>query len=60
MADELKMDVREKLVERHGTGGLTMDVREKLVGLCEDLETLPCCDTYEVQEWKVSRNENRL
>ena len=26
-----------------------MDVREKLVDLCEDLETLPCCDTYEGQ-----------
>ena len=26
-----------------------MDVREKLVELCEDLETLPCCDTYEGQ-----------
>ena len=26
-----------------------MDVREKLVELCEDLETLPCCDTYEEQ-----------
>ena len=26
-----------------------MDVREKLVELCEDLGTLPCCDTYEGQ-----------
>ena len=26
-----------------------MDDREKLVELCEDLETLPCCDTYEGQ-----------
>ena len=26
-----------------------MDVREKLVELCEDLETLPCCATYEEQ-----------
>ena len=26
-----------------------MDVREKLVELCEDLETLPCCSTYEEQ-----------
>ena len=26
-----------------------MDVREKLMELCEDLETLPCCDTYEGQ-----------
>ena len=26
-----------------------MDVREKLVELCEDLETSPCCDTYEGQ-----------
>lgn len=26
-----------------------MDVREKLAELCEDLETLPCCDTYEGQ-----------
>ena len=26
-----------------------MNVREKLVALCEDLETLPCCDTYEGQ-----------
>ena len=26
-----------------------MEVREKLVELCEDLETLPCCDTYEGQ-----------
>ena len=26
-----------------------MDVKEKLVELCEDLETLPCCDTYEGQ-----------
>ena len=26
-----------------------MDVREKLVELCKDLETLPCCDTYEGQ-----------
>ena len=26
-----------------------MDVRGKLVELCEDLETLPCCDTYEGQ-----------
>ena len=25
------------------------DVREKLVELCEDLETLPCCSTYEEQ-----------
>ena len=45
-----------------------MDVREKLVELCEDLETLPCCDTYEgqaeyliangvtVQEW-ISVND---
>ena len=45
-----------------------MDVREKLVALCEDLETLPCCDTYEgqaeyliangvtVQEW-ISVND---
>ena len=28
---------------------MTMDVRKKLVELCEDLETLPCCDTYEGQ-----------
>ena len=46
-----------------------MDVREKLVELCEDLETLPCCDTYEgqaeylisngvtVQEWISVDNE---
>ena len=45
-----------------------MDVRKKLVELCEDLETLPCCDTYEgqakyllshgvtVQEW-ISVND---
>ena len=26
-----------------------MDVKKKLVELCEDLETLPCCDTYEGQ-----------
>ena len=26
-----------------------MDVMEKLVELCEDLETLPCCNTYEGQ-----------
>ena len=26
-----------------------MDVREKLVELCEDLEILPCCATYEEQ-----------
>ena len=26
-----------------------MNVKEKLVELCEDLETLPCCDTYEGQ-----------
>ena len=26
-----------------------MDVREKLVELCEDLETLPCCNNYEGQ-----------
>ena len=26
-----------------------MDVREKLMELCEDLGTLPCCDTYEEQ-----------
>ena len=26
-----------------------MDVREKLVELCKDLETLPCCYTYEGQ-----------
>ena len=26
-----------------------MDVREKLVELCEDLETLPSCATYEEQ-----------
>ena len=26
-----------------------MNDREKLVVLCEDLETLPCCDTYEGQ-----------
>ena len=26
-----------------------MEVREKLVELCEDLENLPCCDTYEGQ-----------
>ena len=26
-----------------------MDVREKLVELCEDLETLPCCENYEGQ-----------
>lgn len=26
-----------------------MNVREKLVELCEDLEILPCCDTYEGQ-----------
>ena len=32
-----------------------MDVREKLVELCEDLETLPCCDTYEGQaEYLIS------
>ena len=32
-----------------------MDVREKLVELCEDLETLPCCDTYEEQaEYLIS------
>ena len=32
-----------------------MDVREKLVDLCEDLETLPCCDTYEGQaEYLIS------
>ena len=24
-------------------------IKEKLVELCEDLETLPCCDTYEGQ-----------
>ena len=32
-----------------------MDVKEKLVELCEDLETLPCCDTYEGQaEYLIS------
>ena len=32
-----------------------MDVREKLVELCEDFETLPCCDTYEGQaEYLIS------
>ena len=32
-----------------------MDVREKLAELCEDLETLPCCDTYEGQaEYLIS------
>ena len=32
-----------------------MDVKEKLVELCEDLETLPCCDTYEAQaEYLIS------
>ena len=32
-----------------------MDVRENLVELCEDLETLPCCDTYEGQaEYLIS------
>ena len=32
-----------------------MDVREKLVELCENLETLPCCDTYEGQaEYLIS------
>ena len=32
-----------------------MDVREKLVELCEDLETLPCCSTYEEQaEYLIS------
>ena len=32
-----------------------MDVREKLVELCEDLETLPCGDTYERQaEYLIS------
>ena len=32
-----------------------MDVREKLVELCKDLETLPCCDTYEGQaEYLIS------
>ena len=32
-----------------------MDVRENLVELCEDLETLPCCDTYEWQaEYLIS------
>ena len=32
-----------------------MYVREKLVELCEDLETLPCCDTYEGQaEYLIS------
>ena len=25
------------------------DTREKLIELCEDLETLPCCETYEAQ-----------
>ena len=46
-----------------------MDVREKLVELCEDLETLPCCATYEeqaeylishgvtVQEWALPEEE---
>ena len=24
-------------------------IKEKIVELCEDLETLPCCDTYEGQ-----------
>lgn len=24
-------------------------MREKLIELCEDLDTLPCCDTYEGQ-----------
>ena len=29
--------------------------KEKLVELCEDLETLPCCDTYEGQaEYLIS------
>ena len=32
-----------------------MDVRGKLVELCEDLETLSCCDTYEGQaEYLIS------
>ena len=32
-----------------------MDVIEKLVELCEDLETLPCCATYEEQaEYLIS------
>ena len=32
-----------------------MNVKEKLVELCEDLETLPCCDTYEGQaEYLIS------
>ena len=32
-----------------------MAVREKLVELCEDLETLPCCDTSEGQaEYLIS------
>ena len=32
-----------------------MDVKEKLVELCEDLETLPCCATYEEQaEYLIS------
>ena len=32
-----------------------MEVREKLVELCKDLETLPCCDTYEGQaEYLIS------
>lgn len=26
-----------------------MGMREKLIELCEDLETLPCCDTHEGQ-----------
>ena len=34
-----------------------MDVREKLVGLCEDLETLPCCNTYEGQaDYLIANN----
>ena len=32
-----------------------MDVKEKLAELCEDLATLPCCDTYEGQaEYLIS------
>lgn len=31
------------------------DIKEKLVELCEDLETLPCCATYEEQaEYLIS------
>ena len=32
-----------------------MDIRKKLVELCKDLETLPCCATYEEQaEYLIS------